>query len=121
MVKWCVSIGLHAVWLAIFLYLWNTSGTVKVEMDTLSMSITVLQTVLAIFALVGFGYIAIIAERKAHDTAKQVAENVVKSELPAMVRREIDELFSVGNVLDEVKTSKGKPQDVINSLDGDKP
>ena len=85
------------------------------------MSITVLQTVLAIFALVGFGYIAIIAERKAHDTAKQVAENMVKSELLALLRRELDEQRSVEKTLDEVQTSKGKPQDIIDSLDGDKP
>lgn len=136
MFKWCVSIGLHALWFFAILYLWNTRGIENVKYDSLSASVSILQTILAILALVGFGYISVIAERRseqvatrvaheaaekaAKDVARIVSESMVKSELPALVRREIDELRSVGRLLDEVQTSEGKPQDVINSLDGDR-
>ncbi|MFV0798932.1 hypothetical protein OHI65_08540 [Brucella sp. MAB-22] len=108
--------------------------------DLVTTLLTVISIIIALAALLGFLEIRSKTARIANDVAKDeaekvakqaaeiaakevarsVAETMVKSELPALVRRESDELRSVGRLLDEVQTSEGKPQDVIDSLDGDK-
>lgn len=116
MVKWCIAIGLHAVWLFLFLYLWNTGGIGNLNYDSLSVSLSILQTSLVIFGFISFGYIAVMADRAAKETARKAAEDMVKSELPALVKREMQELRDLTKVLG---TQPDMPQQAADSLDGD--
>lgn len=108
--------------------------------DLLTTLLTIISVMIALTALLGFLEVRNKTSRIANEVAKEeaakvgkqaaeiaakevarsIAESVVKLELPALLRRELGEQLSVDDVLDEMPTSEGKPQDVINSLDGDK-
>lgn len=139
MIGWGLNWLAHAAWLCGALYLWNSGGFEKVNFDSLSLSISVFQTVLAVFALIGFGYFKVVAERAAKATAaetaksvateaaadearkvaRETAERIVKAEMPAMVRREYLDQAETGAILGE-GPMKADAQKALNSLDGDK-
>lgn len=135
MLKWVIVCGLHVVWAATFFYLWNSRGLGPVEWDALTASMTALQTVIVVFGLVGFGYVAIIAEKtakqagiaaakeQAKETATELTPGEVKkvldSILPAMVRREVQDQLRTDGIIGAEKTY-GASAFPANSLDEDK-
>lgn len=127
MAKWVVVIGLHAVWALVFLYLLNSNQVAPPDWDAMTFSLSMLQTSLVIFGLIGFGYVAIMAEKTASrtaadvakDHAREAAKNVVKSELPAMLKRELQELGDLSKVLGAEPAAEGLPPEAARSLDGD--
>ena len=95
MLRWIVLGGPHLIWLGLFCYLYNSAGSHRLNYDTISVALTALEVVLVVFGLAGFGFLAILAEKRAEAVAKPVArkaaEEEVRKNLPSTVRRLIAE------------------------------
>jgi hypothetical protein len=97
------------------------SGFTSVEVVTIVLAaLGVLLTALGIF----IALLAIWGYQSLHsvsgEIARKTAENLVKSELPAMVSREIADQVSLKNSLGTTTRAEDS-QAIVRSLDGDKP
>ncbi|WP_214470046.1 hypothetical protein [Mesorhizobium sp. dw_380] len=94
------------------------SGFTSVEVVTIVLAaLGVMLTALGIFIamLAIWGYQSLRATSS--EVARATAENLVKSELSAMVSREVADLVTLKNTLG---TTSGDAQAAVDSLDGDK-
>lgn len=110
-----VSAGLGIINLFLIVMLWNVAGQIP-EIDTLSISLTILQTFLVVVAVGGFFLVRGAAMGKAEEEATIVAEKITKREVaeiaPPIVRRAVAEYMS----LLEQKSGTVDTTDSINDM-----
>lgn len=120
-VMFCVNIGLTAALIYLFVGrgYYVVGGFTSVEVVTIVLAalgviLTALGFFIAMLAIWGYQSLNTVAE----NTARAAAKIVVKSELPAMLRRELEDQAKTENVLGE--TTGKVDQSDFDSLDGDK-
>ncbi|MBZ9960339.1 MULTISPECIES: hypothetical protein [unclassified Mesorhizobium] len=98
------------------------SGFTSVEVVTIVLAaLGVLLTALGIFIamLAVWGYQSL--HSLSGEIARKTAENLVRSELPAMVSREMADQLALKNSLGTTSRVTDDAQAIVNSLDGDEP
>lgn len=117
----CVNIGLTIALLYLFVGrgYFVVGGFTSVEVVTI-----VLAALGVMLAALGF-FIAMLAiwgyqslHRVSEEVAIKTTENLVKSRLPALLRRELDDQLSMERVVDETEVPQAESADAVNSLDG---
>jgi len=118
-----INIGLTACLLYLFLGrgYFVVGGFTSVELVTivlaaLSVLLTALGIFIALLAIWGYQSLRYVSE----ETARTTAENVVNSELPALVKREFAEVRDLKDILGQEQVSSTTAQEAVNSLDGGK-
>lgn len=122
-----VSVSLGFINLMLILLFWNLSGQVA-KLDTLAISLTVLEIFLAVIAVCGFFVIRGAAMRQAEEEATIVAEKITKREVaditPPIVRRTVAEYMSLleqksGTVVDTTDNINAMMQALESGGDDD--
>lgn len=93
MFRWLILGVPHIVWGGLFIYLYNSSGSDHLEYDTISVALTTIEVILVVFGLASFGFIAVLAEKRAKEAAEPVANRVAKevaeAEIPPEAARQV--------------------------------
>ncbi|MDC0739341.1 hypothetical protein N6L24_13720 [Cognatishimia sp. SS12] len=115
-----IACGLGMLNLFLIALLWNVSGQLP-KMDSLSISLTVLEIFLAVIAVSGFFLIRSAAMSRAEEEAARVAEGVAKREIadvaPPLVRRTVAEYMKHLEQKGGTTDTSDSTQDMMQALD----
>lgn len=117
----CMNIGLTLVLLYLFVGRgYRTDGSftgvevITVVLAALAVMLTALGFFIAMLAIWGYQSLNAVAE----NTARRTTKKLVKSALPALMRRELSDQVEVDDVLGDEGSQEA--QAAVDSLDGDK-